>query len=60
MAANLPAELLAGAAGRSYKPDQSGYATDGHGCQGAGADMVCIRVARGHAALPPWEARPDL
>ena len=47
MAANLLAEMLAMAAGCSYKPDQSGCATDGHGCLRAGADTVCIRVARG-------------
>ena len=43
-----------------YKPDQSGCVTEEHECQGAGVNTVCIRVSRGRAALPPWEARPDL
>ena len=60
MEANLPKELLAGAAGCSYLPDQSGSDNDGHGCQGVCADTVCLRVARGHATLTPWEASPDL
>ena len=58
MAANLPEELLAGAAGCIYKPNQSGCATDGHGCQVAGADRVCIRVARGHALGMERERAP--
>ena len=51
MAANLPVELLAGAAGSSSKPNQSSSATDGHACQCAGADTVCIRVVRAHALI---------
>ena len=52
MVANLSVELLARAAGCSYKPDQNGCVTDRHRCQGAGAETVCIHVARGMQFYP--------